>query len=227
MTSLSNRKAVPALVAFVLPLLSLVACNSAYTGSNSGTGTNYPFLADVTLRAGTTPSIAVAGTVLVGASAGYQVSATEIQYNDVTTSATWSSSDDTVATVSKGLVTGTGIGSATISASLNGKTGTTLVVVGQTATVGIAKADMGGLSLSVFPDQHFKASASFSDNSVLDLTSFATWSSSAPEILKFYDDPFDYLHDVGEATLLATGTTTITATLQTGEAASLDVTVVP
>jgi Bacterial Ig-like domain (group 2) len=227
MISVSNRKVVPALVAFVLPLLSLVACNSAYTGANSGTGTNYPILSDVTLRAGTTPSIAVAGTVLVDASAGYQVSATEIDYNDVTASAAWSSSDDTVATVSKGLVTGTGIGSATISASLNGKTGTTRVVVGQTATVSIARIGTGGLSLSVFPDQHFGASASYSDGSVLNLTGYATWSSSAPGVLKFYDDPYDYVHDVGEAVLLATGTTTITATLKTGELGSIDVTVLP
>jgi hypothetical protein len=93
--------------------------------------------------------------------------------------------------------------------------------------VGVARADTGGLSLSAFPDQHFKASASYSDGSVLDLTSYATWSSSAPGVLKFYDDPFDYLHDVGEAALLATGTTTITATLKTGELGTMDVTVLP
>jgi hypothetical protein len=226
MTSPSNRKAVPALLALLLPLLTLVACNSAYTGTNPGTGTNYPFLSAVTLQPGSAPSIAVAGTVQVGANGAYQVSATEIQYNDVTTSATWSSSNDAVATVSKGLVTGTGIGSATISASLNGKTGKTLVVVGQTATLDITATGTGVFSLSANPDQHFQASASYSDGTVLDLTIYATWSSSVPGVLKFYPF-FDYTHDPGEATLLATGTTTITATLDSGDVGALDVTVVP
>jgi len=226
MTSPSNCKAVPALLALLLPLLTLIACNSGYTGTHPGTGTNYPFLSEVTLQPGSAPSIAVAGTVQVGASGAYQVSATEIQYNDVTTSAVWSSSNDAVATVSGGLVTGTGIGSATISASFNGKTGKTVVVVGQTATLDITATGTGVFSLSANPDQHFKASASYSDGTVLDLTIYATWSSSAPGVLKFFD-PFDYVHDPGEATLLATGTTTVTATLDSGDLGSLDLTVVP
>lgn len=223
----SNTRATPALLALLLPLLTLVACNSAYPRTTPGTGTNYPFLSAVTLQAGSAPSIAVAGTVQVGANAAYQVSATEIQYDDVTTSATWSSSNAAVATVNKGLVTGTGTGSATISASLKGKTGMTLVVVGQTATLDITATGTGVFSLSANPDQRFQASASYSDGSVLDLTSYATWSSSAPGVLKFYDDPYDYVHYVGEAALLATGVTTITAALKTGEVGSLDVTVVP
>jgi Big-like domain-containing protein len=140
MTSPSSCRAVP-LLALLLLLLTAVACNSAYTGTGTGAGagTNYPFVSAITLQPGSAPSIAVAGTVQVGANEGNQVSATEVQYNDVTTSAKWSSSNDVVATVSKGLVTGTKIGSATISASLNGKTGKTLVVVGQTATLDITR----------------------------------------------------------------------------------------
>jgi hypothetical protein len=218
MTSPSNCKAVPALLALLLPLLTLVACNS--TGTNPGT--KYPFLLAVTLQLGSAPSFAVAGTVQVGATGAYQISATQISDKDVTSSATWSTSNTAVATVNKGLVTGTGIGSATISASLDGKTVTTLVVVGQTPTLDITPT--GPFSLSANPDQHFQASASYPDGSVLDLTVYATWSSSAPGVLKVYND---YVHDVGEATLLATGTTTITATLDTGDVGSLDVTVVP
>jgi hypothetical protein len=179
----------------------------------------------LTLQPGSAPSIAVAGTVQVSANASYQVSATEISDKDVTSSATWSSSNAHVATVNKGLVTGTGIGSATISASLDGKTGKTLVVVGQTATLDITVIGNGAFSLSA-PDQQFKASASYSDGSVLDLTAYASWTSSAPEVLKFYDLS-DYLHGPGEAALLTTGNTTITATLEAGEVGSLDVTVVP
>jgi len=225
MTSPSIRKAVAALLAHLLPLLTLVACNSAYNGT-TGKGAKYPFLSTVSLQPGSSPSIALAGTVQVNANAAYQVSATEIRYNDVTSSATWSSSNDSVATVSKGLVTGTGIGSATISASLDGKTGEALIVVGQTATLDITAKGTGGFSLSANPDQQFQASASYADGNVLDLTIYAIWTSSMPGVVKFYD-PYDYTHGPGEATLLATGTTTITATLDSGEVGTLDVTVVP
>jgi hypothetical protein len=166
----------------------------------------------------------VAGTVLVGANAAYQESATEISYKDVTSSATWSTSKDAVATAGQGLVTGTGIGSATITASFGGKTATTLVVVGQTPTLDVTSTGNGMFSLSAHPDQLFHMSASYSDGNVLDLTIYSTWSSSNPGVLKFFKD---YVHDLGEATLLATGTTTVTATLDTGDVGSLDVTVVP
>ena len=219
-----NWASVALLVALLLSLVTLIACNSVAAGTNSN-GKTYPFLEAVTLQPGSSPAIAIDGTVTMSANAAYQVSATEIDYNIVTNSATWSTSNAAVATVNKGLVTGTGVGSATISASLNGKTGTTLVVVEQTPTLTITPT--GSLSLSANPEQHFQVFASYSDGSVLDLTSYATWDSSAPALLKFYNDPYDYLHGPGDAALLATGTTTITATLGTGEMASLDVTVVP
>jgi hypothetical protein len=215
-----NRKAVAALLALLL-LLTLAACKA---GTNSGT--TYPYVSGVTLQPSAAPSIAVAGTVQVGANGAYQDSATEITYKDVTSSATWSTSNAAVATVSKGLVTGTGIGSATITASLDGKTGTTLVVVGQTPTLDVTPTGAGTFSLSANPDQHFQASASYPDGSVLDLTIYATWNSSVPGVLKFYP-PYDYTHDPGEATLLATGTTTITASLDSGDVGTLVVTVVP
>jgi trimeric autotransporter adhesin len=231
-TSPANRNALPVLLA----LLTLVACSGSYPGAtpagpgspgnpgNPGPTPTYPFLSEVTLQPSSAPSIAVAGTVLVGANAAYQDSATQISYKDVTSSATWSTSKDTVATVEKGLVTGNGIGSATITASFGGKTATTLVVVGQTPALDVTSTDKGMFSLTANPDQHFQVTASYSDGNVLDLTVYVTWGSSKPEILKFFND---YVHDVGEATLLTTGTTTITATMDSGEVGSLDVTVVP
>jgi trimeric autotransporter adhesin len=219
MTSPSNRKAVPALLALLL-LLTLAACSGAYSVTNSGT------LSAVTLQPGAVPSIAVAGTVQVGANGAYQDSATKISYKDVTSSATWSSSNAAVATVNKGLVTGTGIGSATITASLDGKTGTTVVVVGQTLTLEVTPSVPGTFSLSANPDRHFQAAAHYSDGTVLDLTIYATWSSSMPGVLLFYD-PSDYRHEPGEATLVATGTTTVTATLDSEHVGSLGVIVLP
>jgi hypothetical protein len=222
MASSSNRKARPALLGLLLLILNTVACGGGYTTNG---GKKYP-LVDITLQPGSAPSISVAGTVQVGANAVYQVSSNELASDIVTTSAAWSSSNTAVATVVKGLVTGAGIGSATITASLDGKKGQTLVVVGQTATLDITATGTGGFSLSTHPDQQFKASASYPDSSVLDLTTYATWNSSVPGVLKFYD-PYDYAHGPGEAMLLATGTTTITASLDSGEVGSLDLTVVP
>ena len=183
-------------------------------------------LSAVTLQAAAAPSIAVAGTVQVGANAAYQESATNTVYKDVTSSATWSSSDTAVATVSKGVVTGTGIGSATITASLDGKTGSTPVVVGQTLTLEVTPATPGTFSLSANPDQHFQALAHYSDGSVLDLTHYTIWSSNRTAVLAFYD-PSDYTHDPGEALLVSTGTATVTATIDLEHVGSVSVIVMP
>ncbi len=219
MASRSNRNSVPAVLALLL-LLALAACSGAYSGTNSGT------LSGVTLQPGAAPSIAVAGTVQVGANGAYQESAAKISYKDVTSSATWSSSNASVATVNDGLVTGTGIGSATITASLEGKTGTTVVVVGQTLILEVTPSDAATFSLSANPNRKFQALAHYPDGTVLDLTMFATWSSSVPLVLQFHD-PSDYAHLPGEATLLATGTTTVTATLDLEHLASIGVIVFP
>ncbi len=95
MTSPPRHKAVPALLALLL-LLTLAACSSAYSGTNSET------LAGLTLQPAAVPSIPVAGTVQVGVNGAYQGSATKVSYKDVTSSATWSSSNPAVATVNKG-----------------------------------------------------------------------------------------------------------------------------
>jgi len=222
MASFPNPKALAALLALLVVVLTVIGCGGAHTNSKPNDGKKYPFLVDVTLQPATAPSIAMAKTLAVSAYGGYQVSPNEIDYKTVTSSATWNTSNAAVATVDKGQVTGTGIGSATISAILDGKTGRTLVVVGQTPTLDITPT--GPFSLSANSDQRFKTSARYSDGSVLDLTCYATWNSSAPEVLKFYND---YVHDCAEAALLATGATTITATVDTGDVGSLDVVVAP
>jgi hypothetical protein len=129
--------------------------------------------------------------------------------------------------VNKGLVTGTGIGSATITASLDGKKGTTMVVVGQTLVVQVTPMGTDTFSLSANPDRHFQALANYSDGTVLDLTTYVTWSSSVPAVLQFYDPLVVYTHDIGEAALLATGTTKVTATLDLEHVGTYDVIVLP
>jgi hypothetical protein len=124
--------------------------------------------------------------------------------------------------VVKGLVTGVGPGSVTITASLDGRSGSTTVVVGLTATIVITPTGADPLSKAVTPQQQFTATATYSDSTVLDLTNYAIWMSSAEAVLTLNDFYFP-----GLATLVAPGTATVTATLTTGETDSVTVTVVP
>jgi hypothetical protein len=79
----------------------------------------------------------------------------------------------------------------------------------------------GPFSLSATPSMTFYATEAFSDGSTLDVSGPAFWNSSAGQVIDIY--PFLG----GDATLVGTGTTTITATLSTGEVGTLTVTVVP
>jgi len=76
-------------------------------------------------------------------------------------------------------------------------------------------------SESATPKQLFFAIATFSDGSTLDITDYVTWSSNPSGVVSFY------IYDEGDATFIGTGTTTIAATLSTGEAGTLTITVVP
>ena len=212
-------------------ILALVACGGGYSGTKSTSmptptpmpvTTPTPALSAITLQPTSSPAIAVAATVQVGANGAYPDSATHITYQDVTKSATWSTSNPAVATVAMGLVTGQGIGSATISASLDGKNSSTLVVVGQTASLALSVQGSGALSLAA-PDRQFQITASYPDGSVLDLTVYATWSSSDSGVLKFLND-YDY---PGAAHLVAPGTATITAMQDTGDTIVLPISVGP
>jgi hypothetical protein len=217
-----RRERLPSLL---IPLLTLTmtACGGAYSatktgaggggGTGGGTGTG---LTSVYVSPLGTPSIAV--------SASLQVQAfwnNSSQNKDVTNSATWSTSNPAVATVNQGLVTGTGTGSVTITATFGGLSGSTRVVVGLTPSIAITPIGTGMFSKSATPKQQFYATATYSDGSTLDLTDFATWSSSPRGVVSFY------IYDEGDATFVGSGTTTIAATLDTGEVGTLTVTVVP
>ncbi len=148
---------------------------------------------------------------------------TQQTYQDLNTSATWSTSNAAVATVNMGHVIGAGVGSATITATFGGKTASITVVVGLTPIIEIVPSPMS-ISLSVH-EQQFEAKASYSDGTVLDLTIFVTWSSSKKTVLAFsVNDPYGF--NPGLATLLAIGDTIVTATEPSGETASLAVSVV-
>jgi hypothetical protein len=128
----------------------------------------------------------------------------------LTQSATWASSNSTVATVSnaankQGQSIGVSQGSTTITAVFAGVTGSTTLNVSN-ATITQLVITPKNSTISVGTNQSFKAVGTFSDGKQLDLTSQVTWSSSTANVAP--------INNAGTASGATTGTTTITATFQ-------------
>jgi hypothetical protein len=214
-----NRNARFAVLILLLPILGIAGCGGGYPNPTQTSNA----LVAIFVNASFLPSIAPGETIQFGASGGYPSSSSPggISYKNITKSATWSTSNAAVATVDKGLVTGTGAGSVTITATLGGQTGSATAVVGLSSTIAITPTGADPFSKSATPEQQFIAQATYSDGTVLDVTDFGRWSSNPTGIVKFYS------YFPGDAAFVATGTTTITATFGTGEAPTVTLTVVP
>jgi hypothetical protein len=85
----------------------------------------------------------------------------------------------------------------------------------------ITISPIGPFSLSATPQMSFDATENFADGSTLDVGGPASWTTSSAGIIDMYP------YAGGGAKLVAAGTTTVTATLSTGEVGTLTVTVVP
>ncbi len=123
--------------------------------------------------------------------------------HDLTSSATWSSSNPAAATISgTGMATGVAIGSATITAALGAQAGSTNLNV-VPSLVSIQVNPQNSL-IAAGTTQPFTATGTFSDNSTQDLTLSVNWSSSLPSVATIAAG--------GLANGVAAGQTTITAT---------------
>jgi 6-phosphogluconolactonase (cycloisomerase 2 family)/uncharacterized protein YjdB len=105
---------------------------------------------------------------------------------NLTALVTWTSSDPSLAAVSnavgsRGLVTGTGVGNATITATLDGVSGSTGVTTTPPILTSIDIAPPN-FSLAKGTSLQLTAIGNFSDGSAEDLTTSVTWTSSAPAI---------------------------------------------
>ena len=148
-----------------------------------------------------TATTAIQGTVTFQA----VVTLSDDTTQDVSATATWTSSDVKVSTISTGgVATGVSAGQATISAAVGKISGSAALTVTSATLVSIAVTPTNP-TLGVGVTQPFVATGTFTDGSVSDVSSSASFSSSAPDVATL-----DAKH---AATTLKAGTTTITATL--------------
>ena len=151
-----------------------------------------------------TSGLAVGGTHYFTATGIYSDSSTK----DITSSVTWSSSNQSTATVNAvGLVTATDVGSSSITATMGKTSGSSTISVQSVvptptlASIAVTPASPG---IVVGATQQFIATGTYSDSSTIDLTGSATWSSSSTSVATITTS--------GNATAVSSGTATITAT---------------
>ena len=129
----------------------------------------------------------------------------------LTSTVTWSSSDPVVASIanagSPGLATGLSVGTATIRAAVGSISGSTTLRVTDAILLSIAVSPPD-VSIPRTFTQQFTAMGTFSDSSVVDLTTQVTWTSDDPTVVVISNAALSQ----GLATALAKGKVTITAT---------------
>ena len=133
---------------------------------------------------------------------------------DVTTSATWTVGDNTIATVGNigstaGQVTGVKVGSTTVTATLSGISGSATVTVANAKLLSLVVAPATA-SVSAGKTQAFTATGKYDNSTSLDITTQVTWSSSNIAVAQ----ASNAAGSNGVVTSLTRGTATITAALQ-------------
>jgi hypothetical protein len=141
---------------------------------------------------------------------------------DLTTQVTWASSASGVATItSAGVATGVAAGTSTISATLSGLSGSTVLTVSSATLTAIAISPSNP-NVPAGEMQAFTATGTFSDNSTGDISNQVTWASATTSVATISNAASSR----GVATAVATGTSSISATLA-GITASTVLTVSP
>ena len=168
----------------------------------------------LTVSAATIASIAVTPSgqsIAKGLTKQYTATATltDNSTQDISATASWTSTDTSKVTVnSTGLATGAGVGSANVTATKDGKSGSSTLTVTAATLVSIAVTP-GSPSVTAGGTQQFTATGSYTDGTTQDLTSTVTWSSSATSVATISNAGGSN----GLATSASAGTATITASL--------------
>ncbi len=187
----ASRRAPLALAALALALTT--ACGG---GGGAGTQPGSATLVSIDV-APATPSIAKGLSQPFTATGHYSDATTQ----DLTASATWTSSATGFATMSGATATGVGAGTTTITAAVGGKSGQATLTVGPATLVSI-EVTPSSLSLEKGLSQVFAATGHYTDETTQDLTALATWTSSATGVATMAG---------ATATGVGVGTTTIGA----------------
>lgn len=147
---------------------------------------------------------------------------------NLTQSATWSSSSATIATVnSSGAVKGTALGTATISAASGTISGSSALTVGQAALVSIAVSPSQS-SLPMGEAENLTAMGNYSDGSTQNLTQSAAWSSLSSSIATAGPGGAVKAVAMGSATIsAAVGSVAGNASVTVAQAALLSISVTP
>lgn len=144
-------------------------------------------------------------TIAVGASTTFvaTLAMSDGTTQDVTATATWTSSASGVVTIVAGRATGVTAGTATITSTASGFSATASVTVSAVppGIVSLAMNPPGG-SLNVGASQAISVTATFADGSTQNVTAQATFSSTAPNVARIAG---------GSLTGVAAGTTTVLA----------------
>jgi hypothetical protein len=204
---------------------SPITITASYLG-HSGTAqlsvTN-AVLQSITIAPGTA-SIARGTTQQFVATGHYSDTSTQI----ITTQVNWGSNNPAVAGVSntsgsEGLATGVSAGTnVTISAALNGITGTATITVTSAVLQSITVVPATG-AISVGGTVNYTATGSYSDATTQNITTLVNWTSSQIGFATISNAPGSN----GLATGVAQGTTTITATFAPGTPGTAMLTVNP
>jgi 6-phosphogluconolactonase (cycloisomerase 2 family) len=155
------------------------------------------------------PSIANGTQKQFAATGVYSNAATQ----DLTSAVTWASSNTSIATISNasgtmGLASSVSAGSTSISAVLDGVTGSTLLTVTPATLVSIAVIPASP-SIAKGTQLQFTATGTYTDNSTQNLTASITWASSVPSVASISITGASK----GLATAASVGATTVSATL--------------
>ena len=191
-TSRSNAVTWFRWTALAVSMLAVSGCKNFFIG---------PTLTTVTVSP-PTPSLAIGKTQGMIATGSYDNGTTET----ITDSCTWSTSDNTIATVSPaGLVTGVAAGSATISATMDGLSGSTTVTV-TVANLSSVSITTTTSTLSSGQTAQFTANGVLENGNTVNLTDSVTWTSSNTAVATI-----DSSGLATAQTVSSSGTTTITA----------------
>ena len=203
-------------VAIASGTVNITASSNGITGTTVMTVAN---LSNITV-APATASINPNATQQFTATAHYSNG----EHKDVTTQATWTSSDTTIATIvqTTGVATGVKAGIVTITATYQGDNATARLTVLGVVSISVTPIGPGVVTTGT---QQFKATAKFNDGSQRDVTSAANWSSSNTSVATIINSPNNANN--GLATAVAVGQTEISATYQTTFVGSTAMNVTP